>query len=128
MSVEDYLVQQNFVVQQHENIIFNENTYGPFDLVAYSDNLTLIIIALNNESNHDIDKILEIEKLSQLSNTNIKTFAITFYPHEALLKLLRKFEIVPLNRNAEQRFDKYAQKVFGIGKLTFTRSYVHILV
>lgn len=97
MSVEDYLVQQNFVVQQHENIIFNENTYGPFALVAYSDNLTLIIITLNNESNHDIDKILEIEKLSQLSNTNIKTFAITFCtPHEALLKLLRKFDIVPL--------------------------------
>lgn len=97
MFVEDYLTHQNYVVQQHEKFIFNDNTFGPFDLVAYSENLTLIIITLNNESNHDIDKILEIEKLSKLSNKNIKTFAISFsVPHEALLKLLKKFDIVPL--------------------------------
>ena len=78
MSVEDYLVQQNFVVQQHENIIFNENTYGPFDLVAYSDNLTLIIIALNNESNHDIDKILEIEKTVPIIKYKYQDFCYHF--------------------------------------------------
>ncbi len=97
MFVEDYLVKENFVVQQHENFISNKNTYGPFDLVAYSDNLTIIMITLNNEPNQDIDKILEIEKLSKLSNKNIKTFAITFYtPHNAISKLLKKFEIIPL--------------------------------
>jgi hypothetical protein len=103
MFVEDYLALQDYVVQQHEKFIFNENTYGPFDLVAYSENLTIIIITLNNESNHDIDKILEIEKLSKLSNKNIKTFAITLsVPHEALLKLLNKFDIVPLLETQNQ--------------------------
>jgi hypothetical protein len=112
MFVEDYLTHQNYVVQQQEKFIFNENTFGPFDLVAYSENLTLIIITLNNESNHDIDKILEIEKLSKLSNKNIKTFAITFsVPHESLLKLLKKFDIVPLldtqNKDLINTLSKY---------------------
>ena len=95
MQVEDYLSQAGYIVKYHERYIDNDNVFGPFDLIAHSQNGTLIFITLNNDPTCDIEKILEIEKLSTMSSKKVKTFAISFAtPMKSILNLLKKFNIV----------------------------------
>jgi len=95
MQVEDYLSQSGYIVKYHERYIDNENTFGPFDLIAHTQTETLIFITLNNDPTRDIEKILEIEKLSTLSSKKVKTFAISFStPMNSILNLLKKFNII----------------------------------
>ena len=95
MQLEDFLSQSGYIVKYHERYIDNENTFGPFDLIAHTQTETLIFITLNNDPTRDIEKILEIEKLSTMSSKKVKTFAISFStPMNSILNLLKKFNII----------------------------------
>jgi len=95
MQLEDFLGQSGYIVKHHERYLDNDNSFGPFDLIAYSQITTLIFIALTNDLTRDIEKILEIEKLSTMSSKKVKTFAISFAPPvKSILILLKKFNIV----------------------------------
>lgn len=95
MQLEDSLGQSGYIVKHHERYIDNDNSFGPFDLIAYSQITILIFITLNNDLTRDIEKILEIEKLSTMSSKKVKTFAISFAPPvKSILNLLKKFNIV----------------------------------
>lgn len=95
IQLEDFLCQSGYIVKYHERFMDNDNTFGPFDLIAYSQIATLIFITLNNDLTHDIEKILEIEKLSTMSSKKVKTFAISLSPPvKSILNLLQKFNIV----------------------------------
>ncbi len=95
IQLEDFLSQSGYIVKYHERYINNDNTFGPFDLIAHSHMETLIFITLNNDPTRDIEKILEIEKLSTMSSKKVKTFAISFAtPMKSILNLLKKFNIV----------------------------------
>jgi len=95
MQLEDLLGQSGSILKHHEHYIDNDNSFGPFDLIAYSQITTLIFITLNNDLTRDIEKILEIEKLSTMSSKKVKTFAISFaHPVKSILNLLMKFNIV----------------------------------
>lgn len=94
MQLEDFLNQSGFVVKHYEWHIENHNSFGPFDLIAYSPMTTFIFITLSNDLTHDIEKILEIEKLSTMSGKKIKTFAISKDPPvNSIQNLLKKFNI-----------------------------------
>ncbi|MDN5847299.1 MAG: hypothetical protein L0H53_13615, partial [Candidatus Nitrosocosmicus sp.] len=95
MQLEDFLGQSGYIVKHHERYIDNDITFGPFDLIAHSQIATLIFITLSNDLTRDIEKILEIEKLSTMSSKKVKTFAISFTPPvKSILNLLKKFNIV----------------------------------
>ena len=97
MQIEDFLTQSGFTVKHYEHYIENQNSLGPFDLIAYSSMTTLIFITLGNDLTRDIEKILEIEKLPKTLTKKVKPFAIaTSAPVKSIQNLLEKFNITPL--------------------------------
>jgi hypothetical protein len=97
MQIEDFLTQSGFTVKHYEHYIENQNSLGPFDLIAYSSMTTLIFITLGNDLTRDIEKILEIEKLPKTLTKKVKPFAIaTSAPVRSIQNLLEKFNITPL--------------------------------
>jgi hypothetical protein len=94
MQLEDFLTQSGFAVKHYDRYTENHDSFGPFDLIAYSPMRMLIFITLGNDLTRNIEKILEIEKLSTVSKKNIKTFAISkIRPVNSIQNLLKKFNI-----------------------------------
>lgn len=60
-------------------------------------NDTFIFIKLDNKITHDIEKILDIEKLPAFPGKKVKTLAISSTtPVKSIQCLLKKFNITPL--------------------------------
>ncbi|HYF99525.1 MAG TPA: hypothetical protein VD815_05500 [Candidatus Saccharimonadales bacterium] len=95
MQLEEFLCKSGYKVKHHERLMNNDNSCGPFDLIAYSQMTTLIFITLTSDLNRDIEKIFEIEKLSAMISNEVKTFAISYSaPVRLIQNLLKRFNIV----------------------------------
>jgi CheY-like chemotaxis protein len=97
IQLEELLRAEGFIIDQYEKIQIGGNTFGPFELIAYKDNLIFIFIIINTDLQYNIRRIFEIDIGSKSEEKNIRSFAIAFYePQDIILKLLDKFGIMPL--------------------------------
>lgn len=97
-DLEKFLKELGFTIKQYEKFVNNDHSsLGPFELVAYSENKILIFIILSNELQYNLNRIFEMDFASKFIDKEIKSFAISLFdPQEIVLKLLKKFNIVPI--------------------------------
>lgn len=87
MHLEDFPTQWGFKVKQHETYIVSESIFGRFELIAYSEKVTLILVTLNNDLTYDVERILDIEKLSNSTVQKVKkVLSFHFQHHKNLCK------------------------------------------
>jgi CheY-like chemotaxis protein len=96
-DLEQFFKNSGYSVKQYEKF-FNENQMvGPFELVVYQDKYVYIFIILSKDLQHNLSKIFEIDFVAKFIEKEIKSFAIAlFEPQEIVLKLLKKFDIIPI--------------------------------
>jgi CheY-like chemotaxis protein len=96
-NLDDILKNAGYLVKQYEKFINNEQPFGPFELVAYKDKYAYIFIILSDELEHSLSRIFDIDFASKYLDKEIKSFAIALFPpQEIILKLLKKFNIIPI--------------------------------
>ena len=65
--------------------------------MAYNDKYLFIFIILSNELEHSLSRIFEMDFALKFMDKEIKPFAIALFPpQEIVLKLLKKFNIIPI--------------------------------
>ena len=95
--LEDIFKNAGYLVKQYEKFVNNEQPFGPFELVAYKDKYVYIFIILSDELEHSLSRIFELDFTSKFVDKEIKPFAIALFPpQEIILKLLKKFNIIPI--------------------------------
>lgn len=96
-ELEESLTGLGFTVQQYEEIKGIDNTFGPFELVAYRDDKIMIFTILNNDLQNNLRRIFEMDFASKISGEKTIKFAIDFFiPQDVTLRLLEKFGIIPI--------------------------------
>jgi CheY-like chemotaxis protein len=95
--LEDSFKNAGYLVKQYEKFEINEQSLGPFEIVAYKDKYAYIFIILSDELEHSLSRIFEMDFAFKFIDKEIKAFAIAlFHPQEIVLKLLKKFNIKPI--------------------------------
>jgi hypothetical protein len=97
-DLEKMLIEQGFTVKQYEKIVKGDNsTLGPFELVALNETKLIVFIILTKDLQYNLNRIFEMDFASKFIDKEIKLFAISlFEPQEIVLKLLKKFDIIPI--------------------------------
>jgi CheY-like chemotaxis protein len=97
-DLEKMLIEHGFTVKQYEKIVkCDTTTLGPFELVALNETKLIVFIILSNDLQYNLNRIFEMDFASKFIDKEIKLFAISLNdPQEIVLKLLKKFEIIPI--------------------------------
>ena len=110
-NLEQFLKDIGFTVKQYEKFVSDENSFGPFELIAFKDKEILLFIILSNDLKHNLSRIFEIDFASKMMDKEIKSFAVAFFePPEIVLMLLKKFGITPLVKEDEMDIVKEIRK------------------
>jgi len=66
-------------------------------MIVFKDRYVFIFILLSNDLQHNLSKIFEIDYAVKFIDKEIKSFAIALSDtQEIVLKLLKKFNIIPI--------------------------------
>jgi CheY-like chemotaxis protein len=96
-DLENFLNGFGFAIKQYEKFIDKDLSVGPFELVAYKNKEVLLFIILSNDLQYNLNQVFEMDFASKIKDKEIKSFAISFFePQEVVLRLLKKFGIIPL--------------------------------
>lgn len=112
-DLENYLKKIGFSIDYYKKYICDGKNYGPFDLAASNDRKSLLFVILGYDIEKNLEKIFEIESLEKNLKQNMKFFAISFSkPSQALLYLLKKFNIIPLFFERNTDISQYIKNYF----------------
>jgi len=96
-DLEHFFKNSGYSVKQYEKFVNEDQTVGPFELVAYKDKYAYIFLILSKDLQHNLSKIFEIDYAVKFIDKEIKSFAIALSDtQEIVLKLLKKFNIIPI--------------------------------
>ena len=96
-NLELFLKDFGYTIKQYEKFIDKDHSVGPFELVAYKNTKVLLFIILSNDLQYNLNQVFEMDFASKIKDREIKSFAVSFFePQEVVLKLLKKFGIIPL--------------------------------
>ena len=96
-DLEKFFKDLEFSVKQYEKIVNEDHTLGPFEMIVFKDRYVFIFILLSNDLQHNLSKIFEIDYAVKFIDKEIKSFAIALSDtQEIVLKLLKKFNIIPI--------------------------------
>ncbi|MDQ6723924.1 MAG: hypothetical protein M3Z01_06640, partial [Thermoproteota archaeon] len=96
-DLEQFLKDLGFIIKPYETFMSKDHIYGPFDLVAYKGTEVFIFNILGNDLQYNLSMIFEMDFGTKVIDKEVKPFAIAlFEPQEIVLKLLKKFDIIPL--------------------------------
>jgi CheY-like chemotaxis protein len=110
-DLEKYLVDKGHSVKQFEKLLNGEQSLGPFEMLSYKDNYTFIFIMLNRDLQSNLNRIFEIDFALKFIDNEVKAFAISLLePQEIVLKLLKKFNIIPLVKENINEITKEIEK------------------
>jgi CheY-like chemotaxis protein len=97
MNLEQFLKDIGFIIKQYEKFVIEDRSFGPFELIAFKNKELLFFIILGSDLQYNISRIFEMDFASQITDKEIKSFAVAFFePQEVVLRLLSKFGIIPL--------------------------------
>jgi CheY-like chemotaxis protein len=96
-DLEQFFKNSGYSVKQYEKFVNEDQTVGPFELVVYKDKYAYIFLILSKDLQHNLSKIFEIDFAAKFIDKELKSFAIALSdPQEIVLKLLKKFNIIPI--------------------------------